>query len=239
MRLARLSFAVLSALLTTALPVAAQSPAAETWRFDNLTAIGGHPVEVLGHPQLIESPYGKAVEFDGKGDGLFLPVHPLAGATAYTWEIIFRPDSDGPEAQRFFHLQEQDPATGQDSPNRLLTEIRMVKGQWCLDSHGTSGDHHTTLLNCDAQHLFAADRWYRVTTVFDGKTMRNYIGSVEQGEGAFTLVPMRAGRTAVGIRINKIYPFKGAILMARMTPRALAPSEFLQMPELRAGAKNH
>lgn len=238
MHLRRLHLALLSSLLLVGLPASAQSPAAETWRFDNLHSIGGHPVEVLGHPQVIESPYGKAVEFDGKGDGLFLPVHPLAGASAYTWEIIFRPDSDGPAAQRFFHLQEQDPATGKDTPNRLLTEIRIVQGKWCLDSHGSSGDHHTTLLNCDAQHLYPADQWYRVTTVFDGKIMRNYIGSVEQGEGAFALAPMRGGRTAVGIRINKVYPFKGAVLMARMTPRALDPSEFLQMPAKKTGTRD-
>lgn len=231
MTLRRLLPALVCTFALFASLVRAQAPAAATWRFDNLTQIGGHPVEVLGHPQVVESPYGKAIAFSGQGDGLFLPVHPLAGASAYTWEIIFRPDSDGPKEQRFFHLQEQDPATGQDTPNRLLTEIRILNGKWCLDSHGSSGDNHTTLLNCDAKHLYPADQWYRVTTVFDGKTMRNYIGSIEQGEGAFTLKPMQAGRTSVGIRINKVYPFKGAVLMARMTPRALDPSEFLAMPE--------
>ena len=66
--------------------------------------IGGHKTEVLGHPAVIESPYGKAVEFHGDGDAVIVPEHPLAGAKAFTWEVIFRPDSGGAEAQRFFQL---------------------------------------------------------------------------------------------------------------------------------------
>jgi hypothetical protein len=34
----------------------------------------------------------------------------------------------------------------------------------------------------------------------------------------------------VGVRINKVYYFKGAVLMTRMIPRALKPDEFLKMP---------
>ncbi len=67
-------------------------------------------------------------------DALFVDVHPLAGASTYTWEVIFRPDADGAQAQRFFHLVEVDPATGKDTGNRMLFEIRIVKGEWCLDS---------------------------------------------------------------------------------------------------------
>ena len=84
-------------------------PDAEIWRFDQTTELGGHPVAVLGRPHVIESPYGKAIEFNGVDDALFVGVHPLAGASTFTWEVIFRPDADGAQAQRFFHLQEQDP----------------------------------------------------------------------------------------------------------------------------------
>jgi hypothetical protein len=231
MPIRRLQFAVLSAsLLLVTLPGLAQTPTAETWRFDNLQAIGGHPVELLGHPQIVESPYGKAVQFDGANDGIFLQTHPLAGASAYTWEIIFRPDSDGPEAQRFFHLQEQDPATGKDTGNRMLFEIRIREGKWCLDSFASSGMSNRTLLNCEADHLYPLGQWYRVTAVYDGHQLHNYIGNVLQGEGTLDLKPQSPGRTSVGIRINKVFPFKGAVLVARMTPAVLKPSEFLQMP---------
>ena len=103
-------------------------PQTTVWRFDNIDSVGGHPTHVLGHPHLTDSPYGKAVEFNGVDDALFVDVHPLAGAGTYTWEVIFRPDADGAEAQRFFHLSEIDPATGKDTDNRMLFEIRIVKG---------------------------------------------------------------------------------------------------------------
>lgn len=37
------------------------------------------------------------------------------------------------------------------------------------------------------------------------------------------------GRTAVGVRLNRVNYFKGAVRMARFTPRALAPAEFLTL----------
>ena len=67
----------------------------ETWKFDNLQSIGGHTVKVMGNPKVIDTPKGKAIEFDGVDDAIFLEVHPLAGATTFTWEAIFRPDKGG------------------------------------------------------------------------------------------------------------------------------------------------
>ncbi|MGA7342883.1 MAG: LamG-like jellyroll fold domain-containing protein [Terracidiphilus sp.] len=222
------------ALLCAAAAAVAQSTAApaaprqQVWRFDRTDSIGGFATHVLGHPHAIDTPYGKAVEFNGVDDGLFVDDHPLAGASTYTWEVIFRPDADGPAAQRFFHLQEQDPATGEDTANRMLFEIRIVDGQWCLDSFASSGSSSRALLNCKLLHPLG--KWYRVTAVYDGKTLRNYVDDELQGEGPFTLTPQMPGRSSIGVRINKLYYFKGAILMARMTPRVLAPAEFLKLP---------
>ena len=43
------------------------------------------------------------------------------------------------------------------------------------------------------------------------------------------LAPQGAGRTSVGVRINKLFYFKGAVRVARFTRRALPPSEFLKL----------
>ena len=86
--------------------------------------------------RVIDSPVGKAVEFDGVDDALFIDNHPLAGATTFTWEAIFRPDG-GEAQQRWFHLSEQDPATGADTDNRMLFEIRVVGDEWYLDSYAS------------------------------------------------------------------------------------------------------
>lgn len=206
----------------------AAAPQATVWRFDNIDSIGGHATHVLGHPRAIDSPYGKAVEFNGVDDALFVDAHPLAGASEYTWEVVFRPDADGAQAQRFFHLAEVDPATGKDTGNRMLFEIRIVKGEWCLDSFAFSNGSSRTLLNCDKRYPLG--EWYRVTAVYDGKMLRNYVGSELQGEGELHLTPQGAGHSSIGTRIDRRDYFKGAVLMARMTPRTLKPEEFLPMP---------
>jgi hypothetical protein len=104
------------------------------------------------------------VEFDGVDDALFVDVHPLAGAETFTWEAIFRPDG-GREAQRWFHLQEE------GSENRMLFEIRVIDGQWCLDSYGHSGDAQRALMNRQSLHPLGA--WYHVAAVYDGREFRN------------------------------------------------------------------
>ncbi len=213
---------------------AVRQPAAgaktEIWRFDQTESLGGYPTRILGHPRVIETPYGKAVEFNGKDDALFVPVHPLAGANTWTWEVIFRPDSDGAAAQRFFHLSVLDSA-GHDTDERMLFEIRIVKGQWCLDSFAMAGGQSKALLNC--QKLYPLGRWYRVTAVYDGKTLKNYIGNELQGEGDVRLVPQGAGHTSIGVRINLKDYFKGAVYEARFTRRALSVDQFLKMPQAR------
>ena len=46
------------------------------WRLDSLDRIGGHPVTIEGEPEVIDTPNGKAIEFDGVDDAIFLNVHP-------------------------------------------------------------------------------------------------------------------------------------------------------------------
>ncbi len=106
----------------------AQEPARQvSWRFDQTAELGGHATRILGHPQMVGTPMGKAIAFNGVDDALFVDVHPLAGAETWTWEMIFKPDADGRPEQRIFHLQSIDPATGMDVPEeRMLFEIRIV-----------------------------------------------------------------------------------------------------------------
>jgi Concanavalin A-like lectin/glucanases superfamily len=225
-----LGFAMVSAFAHSQPSAPPGASEADVWRFDRIDSVGGYPATVLGHPQVIDSPYGKAVEFNGVDDALFVGVHPLAGVSAFTWEVIFRPDADGQPEQRFFHLQEKDPQTGKDTDNRMLFEIRIRDGQWCLDSFASSNGNNRTLLNCKLLHPLG--KWYRVTAVYDGKELRNYVYDELEGSGELMLVPQSAGHCSIGVRINKVYWFKGAVLMARMTKRVLPVEQFLKMPPL-------
>jgi len=196
------------------------------WTFDRIDAIGGHPATVLGHPHVIDTPMGRAVEFNGVDDALFMDIHPLAGAETFTWEVVFRPDAGGAPEQRFFHLQEQDAKTGLDTMNRLLFEIRVIDGRWCLDSFAMSGAASRALLNRQRLHPLGA--WYHAAMVYDGHEFRNYVNGVLEGAADLQLAPQGPGHCSAGVRINRRDYFKGAIRLARMTRGALSPAEFLK-----------
>jgi hypothetical protein len=216
------SAAVLAGVLT--LP-GADTAGSETWRFDRIDQIGGHPTTILGHPRVIDTPAGKAVEFNGTDDALFVDVHPLAGAETFTWEVVFRPDPGGAPEQRFFHLQERDPKTGADTANRMLFEIRVIGSRWCLDSFAITGSESKTLI--DREKLHTLGDWHRAALVYDGRELRNYVDGVLEGAAPLHLSPQGPGHASMGVRINRVNYFKGAIRLARMTRRALAPGEFL------------
>lgn len=95
----------------------------EQWLFDRVDRLGAHPATILGNPRVVDTPVGKAIEFDGVDDALMLDVHPLAVENA----------------------------------------------------------------------------------------------------AAIQFAPQRAGRTSIGVRINLVDYFKGAIHLARFTRRALRP----------------
>jgi hypothetical protein len=200
----------------------------ELWTFDRLENIAGYATKVEGHPRVIDSPAGKAVEFNGVDDALFIEDHPLAEASTFTWEVIFRPDKDGRPEQRFFHLQERDAKTGQDTLNRFLFEIRVKGENWFLDSFVMSPTGSKTLFNSQHEHPLGA--WYHVAQVYDGQKYRNYINGVLENEADLNFTPNLAGHASVGVRINRRDYFKGAIAQARFTRAALGPGDFLKVP---------
>lgn len=198
----------------------------EFWTFDGLSEIGGHAVTVEGDPRVIETEAGKAIAFDGVDDALIVGTHPLEGAETFTWEAVFRPDG-GQEEQRWFHLNEE-PGTGDDSENRMLFEVRVVEGQWCLDTYVQSGEANATLL--DRSHLHPLGEWHHVAAVYDGEMLRSYVNGELDGEAALEFTPHGPGKTSVGVRINRVYYFQGAVRSARFTRQALAPAEFQGVP---------
>ena len=86
--------AVVPALVVlVAILASAQAPRSETvWTFDRLENIGGVKTTVEGNPKVVDTPIGKAIEFDGVDDAIWIEKHPLAGAATFTFEAIFRPD---------------------------------------------------------------------------------------------------------------------------------------------------
>ncbi|HVG26083.1 MAG TPA: LamG domain-containing protein [Acidobacteriaceae bacterium] len=229
-----------TAILLLSVPAVAQQPT--VWRFDNLSKVGNAQVTTVGNPQVVDTPIGKAIHFEGHGntepanpnsgnptgDALLLNAAPLSGAATYTFEVLFRPSSQGAPAQRFFHQQDL------NSQSRRMFEIRIRGNQWCLDTVGVDAgprpEQQGILLACDPAHLHPLDRWYTIAATYDGTTLRSYVNAELQGEVPVTLAPLPPGSTSVGTRINKRDFFTGDVFSARFTPRALSPADLLKVP---------
>ena len=213
--------ALASGLLAGGAEAMTKLPGQTRWVFDRLSSIGGAETTVEGDPTLVDSPYGKAVQFDGVDDRLVIGRHPLAGMEQFTFEALFRPDG-GAFAQRWFHLNEEDPTPGAaPSVTRILFEIRVKDGAWSLDAFATGEGYKQTLLFLDK--TFPIGPWYWVAQSYDGKTYRAFVNGQLQGEADIAYRPQGQGRSSVGARMNKVDYFKGAVREARFTPRALAP----------------
>jgi hypothetical protein len=204
----------LAALVATA----AQAAEAVVWKLDDVKKAGGLATEVVGAPRVME---GAAV-FDGKADGIFVPEIPIAGATAFTIEVLFNPAEGGPEAQRFVHVED-------GNSRRGLIEIRLDgKGAWWLDTHIRpigGNDRGLTLIEPKLTH--ATGRWYWVALRYDGNAMTSFVNGVQELEGAAKFEPFASGKISIGVRQNKVYWFKGAIREVRFSREAL-PAEKLQ-----------
>ena len=218
--------------------VVAQPVPDVTWQFDRLDNIGGNRAHVDGQPKIITTAAGKAVLFDGVHDGLFIDKHPLAGFSQFTFEALVRPDGGDP-AQRWFHLAETDPKTGLDATvdannptadknSRFTFELR-VDGDRCYFESFTHGPGYQSAL-IDKTKTHPLGQWYVVTQTYDGQTHRSFVNGVLEKEGPIAYVPQGPGHSSVGVRINHVSFFKGAVMRGHFAPRALEPSDFMKVP---------
>lgn len=216
---------LLGCLAAAAAPIAAASPRQQVWKFKSLRKVDGHPVRVEGAPQLVRGATGKAVQFDGQHDMLFIDHHPLAGATTFTAELYFRPEG-GAFEQRLLHLEsEESPqvAPGKGS-TRMLIEIRVVGPYWYLDAFMIGSGYRVTMMAPDKVHPVGL--WTLAAMTYDGQYFRSYVNGMLEMEVQTPFTPQTAGRASVGARMNGVSHFHGAIEEARFTHKALPPSQF-------------
>jgi hypothetical protein len=203
----------------TSTPQSASAPI--VWDLDNLKKIDGFEPSVLGTPTLVplsDSSHVLATRFDGKTGGLIIPSNPLAGLSEFTIEILFSPDPDGQPEQRFFHAQDE-------GGRRALIELRLNKdGGWWLDTFlKPAATEGLTLI--DPKKVHPTGQWYWVALRYDGKRMMSFVNAEKELEGEVRFEPMTKGQTSVGVRLNAVYWFKGAIREVRINRVALAPEK--------------
>lgn len=187
------------------------------WKLADIASIGGYKPEVLGSPQVVEEDGCKAMVFNGRNDGLFFPVNPLAGWARFTIEVLIKPDPTGDAEQRFIHIQD---AQGR----RAMVETRITPDrQWVLDTYlRATQDSNRTLI--DRSKMHPTGQWYWVALVYDGELMTNYINGIKELEGEVRLPPMVDGAISIGVRQNKVCWYKGAIREVRFSQEALKPT---------------
>ena len=213
---------IISICICAVFDLSAQSPKRSvTWKLDSLKKIGGNKVEVFGDPKVIKTNKGKALLFDGVDDGIFVAKDPVAGAEAFTIEAIFRPDSGGGKEQRWLHIDDME-----NVESRALLEIRLNDNEWFLDTFIKSGDARSPLYAKNFKH--PTGQWFHIALVFDGMEMRHYVDGKLELSGKVNIRPFGQGVTSIGVRQNKVFWFKGAVLKTRFTNRALSPKQFMK-----------
>jgi len=195
------------------------------WKITSVSQVGKYTPEVLGKPRLSNNGHA-ALTFNGVNDGLIVPGNPIEGWSKFTIEFLFKPDGDGPVQPRFVHFQDKE-------ENRGTLEIRLTpKKRWYLDAFLKNGKtiDKGLALN-DTTLLHDADKWYWVAMVFDGKIMTSYVNGVKELQGPVNFPVMTAGQISIGVRLNKVNWFKGAISEARFHPEALSASALQRIKE--------
>lgn len=223
-------------LLGLALPLVAATAGAAPdavapviWSLENFRTIGGHPTEVIGAPMWDKAGPG-GLRFNGVADGLVVPAIAIAGWESFTVEALISPDADGPEEQRFVHFEDE-------QGHRGLLEIRVQKdGQWCMDSFLFGGETARLAL-IDHTKRHPSGRWHWVALTYTDGHMAHFVDGVKECEGTIRFPPMKAGRTSIGVRLNNVYWFKGAIREVRFTPGALPAKKLQRVISLPAPAR--
>jgi hypothetical protein len=183
--------------------------------------VGGASIEIWGAPAQLREAGRPAIGFDGKADGLIVPVIPIADWKRFTIEILFRVDAGGLPEQRFLHLQDE-------QGRRVLIELRLLpENQWCLDTFLHS-DPSRRLTLIDRSKTHPVGQWHWAALSYADGRMTHFVDGVKECEGDVQIDAMSStGRSSLGVRQNKVSWFKGAIREVRFTPAAL-PAEKLQ-----------
>ena len=176
-------------------------------------------IRIVGNPEIISCKYGKALLFNGSSDGIFIDQMPLEGLEQFTIEVIMCPYSGGNFEQRFFHC-------GEIRENRVLLELRSTQTGWYLDAFIKSGLQQKTLIEPTLIHPL--DQWVNLAFVVNHGKQETYVNGTKELESKIEIVPLRGGKTSIGVRQNEQSWFKGAIYKIKITPEALNPVNFMK-----------
>lgn len=201
-------------------PTDPSNTASVIWTLDAVRLEAAAALEVSGEPQTVEFETVTALHFDGIDDALFVACNPIVGAAAFTIEVLIAPEADGPEAQRFLHIEDE-------AGRRVLLELRLnPENMWALDTFIYENKENRCVL-LDRTKLHPTGQWRWVALRFDSGIMTHFVDGVPEGQGQVAFKPMGGGRTSIGVRQNKVSWYQGLIREVRFHRTAL-PVDALQ-----------
>ncbi len=189
------------------------------WQLSDFLDHKSDQVEINGNPQIVSSPYGKAVYFDGVDDAIFLNENPLETFKEFTIEMIFNPADDGNFEQRMVHM-------GEVSNDRMLLELRAKHGQWYFDGFSASKGNKRALIDSTLTHPLGA--WHHVAFSVTSNSLTTYVNGKKELHENYTFQPIETGKTSLGVRLNKRSWFKGSIYKVKITPKKITPIDFME-----------
>lgn len=188
------------------------------WDLNSLANIGGNQVEISGSPIIEDSENGKAILFNGINGALLIKSNPINNFNSFTIEMIFRPDVANDPAnkeQRFLHIQDM-----LNENSRILLELRITDdGKWFMDTFIKSNDSQLALYAENFPH--PVGKWYKIALVYENGVMKHFVDGIEEMSGKVEFIPISEAHTSIGVRINHISWFKGAIQSIRFSDSAV------------------
>ncbi|MCR5877256.1 LamG domain-containing protein [Phenylobacterium sp. J367] len=108
-----------------------------------------------------------------------------------------------------------------------MFETRTTPAGWYLDAFIKGPGYSQTLAR--PEKVRQLGRWHHVAQVCDGRRYATFVNGELEAEAEVAFTPQGPGRSSVGVRMDHVDWFKGAIAVARFTPRALTPAQFTMM----------
>lgn len=184
-------------------------------------------IQVDGNPRLVAGASGRAVSFDGTADRLVLAQNPLTGADEFTVELVVRPRDAYPRSAepRLLHIE-----SAAKPDRRLTVEMRLTDThQWYVDAFIKSDGDKLTLAN--SQMLHPVGQWHHVAVTYRDGVFTTFVDGQQELQGKVHYLPIPGdARTSIGARLNQVDWFAGDIATLRVTPQALAPARFKNVP---------
>lgn len=213
------------------------------WGFSSIKEFNHLPFNKEGDVKLVDSPWGKALAFDGDGDRLLVDANPFAlvglstdtrlqqpmSGDAFTIEVVFNPNNAKEESRepRFFHVEDAN-----DPMRRLTLELRLNdKKQWWLDAFIKSDISNLTLI--DPALVHPVEEWVHIAVTYENRTFTTYVNGTKELTGEVDFLPIAAtAKTSIGARMNQIHWFDGAISEVLVANQALHPDDFLLLTKI-------